>query len=364
VPDPLNAQAWNRYSYVINNPLAFTDPNGYCFLGMCSWGKGISTFFGRSFGVLFRKFPILGNLLEIAAVLLCPASAGLTCTVSAAFLSTTFVAGVTSGNLGYALKAGLIAAATAVAFYEVGNATDAIAGNSIGSHIPPGLDHPDAFAFNVAGHALVGCGQAVASGGKCGPAALAGAVGSAAAPSVSKLGFEGGLVATSVLGGLASVAGGGKFANGAITAAFGYLFNACAGHPGDCTIGDKANAVVNGGYSIFPGVGNALSEWARYAGLMGSDEFWRADQESRVIGGAIEEAWKHPKAAWDLSVETFKDIDESEPLFRYYLGGRMLMGLGTGLGPFAAYGDTLAQVNTGHTFLDSIVKGGVGGGVP
>jgi hypothetical protein len=41
VPDPLNAQAWNRYSYVINNPLAFTDPNGYCFLGMCSWGKAV-----------------------------------------------------------------------------------------------------------------------------------------------------------------------------------------------------------------------------------------------------------------------------------------------------------------------------------
>jgi hypothetical protein len=32
-------------------------------------------------------------------------------------------------------------------------------------------------------------------------------------------------VATTVLGGLASVAGGGKFANGALTAAFGYLMN-------------------------------------------------------------------------------------------------------------------------------------------
>ena len=55
VPDPMNGQAWNRYSYVINNPLALTDPNGYCFLGMCTWGKAISTFFDRTFGVLFRK---------------------------------------------------------------------------------------------------------------------------------------------------------------------------------------------------------------------------------------------------------------------------------------------------------------------
>jgi hypothetical protein len=43
------------------------------------------------------------------------------------------------------------------------------------------------------------------------------------------LNFGAKLVATSVLGGLASVAGGGKFANGAVTAAFGYLFNAEGG---------------------------------------------------------------------------------------------------------------------------------------
>jgi RHS repeat-associated protein len=110
VPDPMNGQAWNRYSYVINNPLALTDTNGYCFLGMCSWGKAISTFFNRSFGTLFRQFPILGNLLEIVSVLLCPESLGLGCAVPAAFASSAFVAGVTSGNLGNALREGLIAA--------------------------------------------------------------------------------------------------------------------------------------------------------------------------------------------------------------------------------------------------------------
>jgi hypothetical protein len=199
---------------------------------LCSLGKSISTFFKRSFGVLFRDFPILGSLFEIVAVLLCPTTA-LTCTVPAAFASTTFVAGVTSGNLGTALKAGLIAAATAAAFYEVGNLTDAINGSPIGSHTAPAFGS-DAYAFNVAGHALVGCASAAASGGNCGAAALAGGITSAATPFFKGLGFAGGLVANAVLGGLASVAGGGKFANGAITGAFGYLFNACGAQFG-CT---------------------------------------------------------------------------------------------------------------------------------
>jgi RHS repeat-associated protein len=34
--NPLSTQGWNRYSYVGNDPLAFTDPSGHCFLG-CFW---------------------------------------------------------------------------------------------------------------------------------------------------------------------------------------------------------------------------------------------------------------------------------------------------------------------------------------
>ena len=57
VPDALNGQAWNRYSYVINNPLAFTDPNGYCFLGLCSIGN----FFSRSAEPSTRYFGSLSK---------------------------------------------------------------------------------------------------------------------------------------------------------------------------------------------------------------------------------------------------------------------------------------------------------------
>jgi hypothetical protein len=44
IPDPSNPQAWNRYAYVLNNPVRFNDPSGYsadCGLGdsYCSAGK-------------------------------------------------------------------------------------------------------------------------------------------------------------------------------------------------------------------------------------------------------------------------------------------------------------------------------------
>jgi len=73
---------------------------------------------------------------------------------------------------------------------------------------------------------LVGCMSAVMGGAKCGPGALSAGISAAAGPLIDGRGFSvGSLVANAVVGGLASLAGGGKFANGAITAAYGYLFN-------------------------------------------------------------------------------------------------------------------------------------------
>jgi hypothetical protein len=359
VPDPMNGQAWNRYSYVVNNRLAFTDPSGYCFLGLCG-----------SIGSFLHHLSVpglAGSFTEIAAVLLASelscGPAAVVCAAAAAFISTTAVAGTSAGNLGRGLKPGLIAAAEAVAFYEVGNLTDSIQDAHIGTHAPIDFTKDtgfEAYAFNVTAHAAVGCAAAVASGGKCGPSALAGGVTSAAGPAINGHDFVFGLVANAALGGGAAILGGGKFENGAITGAFGYLFNDCAGHPGNCTITDKANAIINGAYSIFSGVGYGLYEWARYTGLLGPTEFSRADSESNVIGWGVTEAWKHSSAAYNLSIDALKTIDDADPLFRYYMGGRIFMGAATGLGPMATYGDTLHAVDSGHNFIDSVIKGATG----
>ena len=124
-----------------------------------------------------------------------------------------------------------------------------ISGADVGTHAPPNLNTEagtEAYAFNVVAHAAVGCGSVVASGGKCGPSALAGGVTSAAGPVINGQGFVAGLVINTALGGGAAVLGGGKFENGAITAAFGYLFNAAAGRAVGQVLGAAAAVLLGG----------------------------------------------------------------------------------------------------------------------
>jgi RHS repeat-associated protein len=214
VPDPLNAQSWNRYSYVGN---AFTDPSGF------SW---FSSFF-HSVSNFLANNSIVRSVLQIASTVILTAVLGplgtLAAGVLAAAASAAIVTGLSGGNLGQILRASVIAGATAFAFYEVGNLTPGAA-HALGS----AQFDPAAYAENVAGHALVGCASSAATGGSCESGALSGAVSAGASPLINGQSYGTALVEHAVLGGVASVAGGGKFANGAITSAFGYMFNDAA----------------------------------------------------------------------------------------------------------------------------------------
>jgi RHS repeat-associated protein len=136
VPDPMNGQAWNRYSYVANNPLTFTDPSGYCFLGCGTW----SNLGKMQPGTLFRQNPMLGSVVEIAAAGICGMMTAGGCIPSVvAVLASATVAGITSGRLGKdVLRAGVTTAATVAAFYVVGGMTNVVAGQAFGAdHIQP-----------------------------------------------------------------------------------------------------------------------------------------------------------------------------------------------------------------------------------
>jgi RHS repeat-associated protein len=265
--NPFSTQGWNRYSYVGNSPLNFADPSGYCFMG-CFWQKPF-----KALGKLLNKFPILGQILTIASAAICTIVTFGGCSAIMPVLTSAFVAGVRSGSLGAAIKAGAIATMTAIATFGVGEFT----------HHNPAFGSTTHLA-NIAGHAAVGCVSSIASGGKCGPGALAGGTSAAAAPLVGKA-FPnaqtdfaqraGGAAAEAVIGGLASVAGGGKFGNGAVTGAFGYLYNFLLAAP----------VVVAGAEALgfATGVGTGIYFWdeitAAWDKLLGGGVVWNENNE-------------------------------------------------------------------------------------
>jgi len=239
VTDPMNPQGWNRYSYVGNNPLTFIDPNGYDFFDdvFGAIGNFFSDVFNTVVGAVnsvvnfIQNNPIAKAVVQIAATLVisvvfAPALATLGLTAGgiaavSAFGGAAIATGLSGGNIGQILKAGLIAGATTFAF----------AGLPISGTLGASFN-PVNYAENVAGSAAIGCVSAVASGGSCGSGAASAAAAAALSPITgsvfpdarSNIGERiGGTLVQATAGGLASVAGGGKFANGAVTGAFQYL---------------------------------------------------------------------------------------------------------------------------------------------
>jgi RHS repeat-associated protein len=219
VQDPQNLQNYNRYTYVLNRPLAYTDPTGNCFEPFSCTTLAIAAIVSTALIVEGNQYWSMVGTIGLGFAL-GPGGlveAGLGAAGTAAIggkIGVTALAGGITGlvSSGGDLQAGLISAAAAGAF--------AAAGGQWGTE--------EALAAGNGGklliaHALIGCAQGALSGGRCGPSAFA-----AFAGKTATLGFSDGLpqfIATTIAGGTASVIGGGKFASGAAQAAFGYLFN-------------------------------------------------------------------------------------------------------------------------------------------
>jgi len=238
---PGDGQLLNRNSYVRNNPLNATDPSGY--------------FLNKAFKGLFRaigNIPVIGDAMRFVAtnqylsslvsigVGILTGGGGALAWGAMAWAAGTQVAlvGMAGGGLGDALTAGAIAAASVAAF---GAIHELKAGEGIFKGVGSGVQD---FAKSVHGSALlhgtVGGTMSVASGGKFHAGFLSGGFGNLAGAGLEGLASQGGVfedpagskafrvVYQGAAGGAGSVMGGGKFGNGAVTAAFGYLFNEIA----------------------------------------------------------------------------------------------------------------------------------------
>jgi RHS repeat-associated protein len=260
IQSPDDLQSYNRYAYVMNNPLAYTDPSGYFNLGSAFAGAWRSAW----------RSPLVQAVVTVVI--------GIYAGPGAAAAYTGARTTYETGSLAQGAKAAAISYGTAVAF-------DAIGDMKLGAGSPS----------NIAAHAAVGCASSIASGGSCRSGALSAGFAEFATPFIS-----GSLAArvtqAAMVGGVGSVLGGGKFENGAITAAFGYLFNN-ERHPAEqmaeMTIaGDPYN-------NDYPGVGAAqLVAGSLYVGSLATVgtlavagemmPFGLAGLEGMLTGGARE----------------------------------------------------------------------------
>ncbi len=249
VQDATDLQAYNHYAYVRNNPLSQLDPSGFSWIGNIF--NSIGNFFSHAFGGIASAFKsifknaIFRAVIQIAicaapgvgAVGCAAAAAGLSLAAGGtplqafeAFAMTVVSAGVWGGNaalgdLGRELP-------------DLGGGVHGFLDNAAGSLSGSGLSGDSLTAAigatRVLVHGVVAGALTVAQGGHFLQGFAAGGAGEAGSEAMQAAGltntsdlgvrFSRAAIA-GALGGTASVLTGGKFANGATTAAFANLYN-------------------------------------------------------------------------------------------------------------------------------------------
>jgi hypothetical protein len=228
---PEYSQNFNRYSYVLNNPLNKTDPTGYSWLSKAfhkigswvkeNWRSIVSIALGALLMFTGVGAMLAGNLLFGAM--------GLQSVSVLAFNAT--MGAITGGIMG--------AASAALAGGDFGDILKGAAVGAVQGAISSGPLHAmegvrGLEVAHVVGHGVTGGAANVAMGGKFQDGFLSAAAGAAATHTgiygkfkgAGAINAAGRTAVAGIIGGTASALGAGKFANGAWTAAFQHLLNA------------------------------------------------------------------------------------------------------------------------------------------
>ncbi|RLA13394.1 MAG: hypothetical protein DRQ59_05405, partial [Gammaproteobacteria bacterium] len=199
VQAPTSTQNYNRYSYVVNNPLKYTDPSGYSFFSDL-W-EDITDFideYAATIVTLVVAYFTYG-VLELGALESGFAAGFAGGYVSGGDLSSAFIGGIFG-----AISAGVANEIAALKWGVVGaSAAHGLTQGAISS--VRGGRFQDGFLSGFAGHAISPLAKKIPGGE---PSAIAARTTIAA-----------------VAGGVVAKLGGGKFENGAVTGAFVHLFN-------------------------------------------------------------------------------------------------------------------------------------------
>jgi len=220
VQAPNNSQSYNRYSYVMNNPMKYTDPSGYFLSGFL---RGIGNALQSAFSF------VKDNFRMIAAIGLSAMTGGLSLLLNipavVAGALTGFVGSyVMTGSLSAAVKGAVIGGISAGLAYGIGHGIDwthfgqfAEAAKTVAHGVAQGLvseiqggDFKSGFLGGMIGHVAGGQANRLFKGVSLG--AIAGRTSVAA-----------------IAGSASAELGGGKFASGAMSATFAHLFNSEAG---------------------------------------------------------------------------------------------------------------------------------------